>query len=73
MLWNEAMEKKGLVVNAGKTKVMICCASLDLLQSSGEYPCAVCRTEVGSNVQHLLQWLQSQSAKEMQQATTTDT
>ena len=43
------MEKKGLRVNAGKTKVRICCTSLDLLQSSGELPCAVCRTGVGNN------------------------
>ena len=43
------MEKKGLRVNAGKTKVMICGSGLDLLQSSGEYPCTVCRTGVGNN------------------------
>ena len=43
------MEKKGLRVNAGRTKVMICGTGLDLLQSSGEYPCAVCRTGVGGN------------------------
>ena len=43
------MEKKGLRVNAGKTKVMICGTGLDLLQSSGEYPCAVCHTGVGAN------------------------
>ena len=43
------MEEKGLRVNAGKTKVMICGTGLDLLQSSGEFPCAVCRTGVGSN------------------------
>ena len=30
-------------------KVMICGTSLDLLQSSGEYSCAVCRTGVGTN------------------------
>ena len=36
-------------VNAGKTKIMICGTGLDLLQSSGEFPCAVCRTGVGSN------------------------
>ena len=47
--WKEAMEKKGLRVNAGKTKIMICGTGLDLLQSSGEFPCAVCRTGVGSN------------------------
>ena len=45
----EAMEKKGLRVNAGKKKIMIWGTGLDLLQSSGEFPCAVCRTGVGSN------------------------
>ena len=49
LTWKEAMEKKGLRVNAGKTKIMICGTGLDLLQSSGEFPCAVCRTGVGSN------------------------
>ena len=43
------MENKGLRVNAGKTKIMICGTGLDLLQSSGEFPCAVCHTGVGSN------------------------
>ena len=49
LIWKKVMEKKGLRVNAGKTKVMICGTGLDLLQSSGEYPCAVCRTGVGNN------------------------
>ena len=50
LTWKEAIEKKGLrIVNAGKTKIMICGTGLDLLQSSGEFPCAVCRTGVGSN------------------------
>ena len=49
LIWKEAVEKEGLMVNAGKTKVMICGTGLDLLQSSGEYPCAVCRTGVGNN------------------------
>ena len=49
LIWKEAMEKKGLRVNAGKTKVMICGTGLDLLQSSGENPCAVCHTGVGNN------------------------
>ena len=49
LIWKEAMEKKRLRVNAGKTKVMICGTGLDLLQSSGEYPCAVCRTGVDNN------------------------
>ena len=34
----EAMEKKGLRVNARKTKIMICGTGLDLLQRSGEFP-----------------------------------
>ena len=49
LTWKEAMEKKGLRVNAGKTKIVIYGTGLDLLQSSGEFPCAVCRTGVGSN------------------------
>ena len=44
LTWKEAMEEKGLRVNAGKTKIMICGTGLDLLQSSGEFPCAVCGT-----------------------------
>ena len=47
LTWKEAMEKKGLRVNAGK--IMICGTGLDLLQNSGEFPCTVCRTGVGSN------------------------
>ena len=49
LTWKGAMEEKGLRVNAGKTKIMICGMGLDLLLSSGEFPCAVCRTGVGSN------------------------
>ena len=49
LIRTEDMEKKGLRLNAGKTKVMICDTGLDLLQSSDEYPCAVCRTGVGNN------------------------
>ena len=44
------MEKKGLRVNAGKTKTMICGIGLDLQQSSGEFLCAICHTGVGSNI-----------------------
>ena len=43
------MEEKRLRVNAGKMKIMICGMGLDLLQSSGEFPCAICHTGVGSN------------------------
>ena len=39
--------EEGVIV--GKTKVMICGTLQDLLQSSGEYPCPVCRTGVGNN------------------------
>ena len=50
MTWKEAMEKKGLRVNTGKAKIMICGTGLDLLQSSGEFPGAVCCSGVGSNI-----------------------
>ena len=66
MTWKEAMEKKGLRVNAGKTKIMICGTGLDLLQSSGEFPRAVCRTS--GQQQHLLQL----GAQEMQWAQVLD-
>ena len=49
LTWKEAMEAKGLRVNAGKMKIMICGMGLDLLPSSGKFPCAICRTGVGSN------------------------
>ena len=49
LTWKEATEKKGMRVNAGKTKIMICGTRLNLLQSSGEFPCAICHTGVGSN------------------------
>ena len=47
LTWKEAMEEKGQRVNAGKT--MICGTGLDLLQSSGKFPCAIYCTGVGSN------------------------
>ena len=49
LTWKEAMGKKGLRVNAGKMKIMICDTGLDLLRSSGKFPCAVCCTGVDSN------------------------
>ena len=58
LTWKKAMEKKGLRVNAGKTKIMICGTGLDLLQSSGEFPCAVCHTGVGLGAQEM-QWAQA--------------
>ena len=41
--------EKGLRVNAGNAKRKICGTNLDLLQSSGEFLCAICRTRVGSS------------------------
>ena len=70
LTWKEAMEKKGLRVNAGKTKIMICCMGLDLLQSSGEFPCTVRCT--GGQQQHLLQRLQALDAQEMKWAQVLD-
>ena len=42
------MEKKGLRVNMGKTKIMESGNNLDVLKKSGKYPCGVCLTGVGS-------------------------
>ena len=49
LTWKEAIEKKGLRVNAGKMNIMIWGMGLDLLQSSGEFPFAICRTGMGSS------------------------
>ena len=38
-------------MNAGKTTIIICATGLDLLQRSGNFPCAICRTGVGSDTQ----------------------
>ena len=55
--------EKGLRVNAGKAKVMICGTGHDLLQSSGEYPCTCdCLSYKSRQQQHLLQWLQTSGA-----------
>ena len=43
------MEKKGLRVNAGKTKIMWWKLSMGQAEDSGEQPCGVCRKEVGDN------------------------
>ena len=47
--WKEGMEKKGLRVNAGKTKVMQCRVSRFQSEDSGKHPCGVCRKGVGNN------------------------
>ena len=48
LIWREAMERRGLRVNAGGTRVVVCGTGLDLLRGSGECLCAVCRAGVGS-------------------------
>ena len=45
--WKEGLESKGLYVNMIKTKFMASGLGLDILQDSGKFPCAVCRTGVG--------------------------
>ena len=45
--WKEGLESKGLHVNMTKTKFMASGLGLDILQDSGKFPCAVCRTGVG--------------------------
>ena len=40
--WTTEMEKKGLRVNMGKTKIMESGINLDVLKKSGKYPCGVC-------------------------------
>ena len=43
------MEAKGLRVNVGKTKVMLCQVSRVQSVDFGKHPCAVCRKEISSN------------------------
>jgi Reverse transcriptase (RNA-dependent DNA polymerase) len=47
--WKNGMERKGLRVNIGKTKVMKCCVNSTPLSDSGKWPCGVCRKGVGRN------------------------
>ena len=49
LIWEEGMEREGLRVSPGKTKIMICGIGLQLLQSSGQFPCAICCTGEGRN------------------------
>ena len=46
--WKTEMEKKGLRVNMGKTKIMESGINLDVLKKFGKCPCGVCLTGVGS-------------------------
>ena len=36
-------------MNAGKNTIMTCATGLDILQRSGNFPCAICRTGEGSD------------------------
>ena len=47
--WKTAMEKRGLRVNMGKTKVLVSGHNLNVMKKSGKYPCGVCLTGVGAN------------------------
>ena len=47
--WKTEMEKKGLRVNMGKTKIMESGINLDVLKKSGKYPCGVYQSGVGSS------------------------
>ena len=47
--WKTEMEKKGLRVNIGKTKIMESGINLDVMKKSGKYPCGVCQSGVGSS------------------------
>ena len=59
LTWKEAMEKKGLRLNAEKTKIMICGTGLDLLRRLSHW---------SGKQQHLLQRVQALGAQEMQWA-----
>ena len=61
LTWKEAMEEKEMRINAGKTKIMICDTGLDLLQSSGEFPCSL--SHWSGQQQHLLQQIQALGAQ----------
>ena len=47
--WKTEMEKKGLRVNMGKTKIIESGINLDMMKKSGKYPCGVCQSGVGSS------------------------
>ena len=47
--WKTEMEKKGLRVNMGKTKIVESGINLDVLKISGKYPCGVYQSGVGSS------------------------
>ena len=46
-------------MNAEKTTFMTCATGLDLLQRSGNFPCAICRTGVGSDTDECTRFTRS--------------
>ena len=64
------MENKGLRVNAGKTKIMICGTGLDSYRVQESFHAPSVTLE--GQQQHLLQWLQALGAQEMQWAQALD-
>src|SRR6266516_668899 len=48
-VWMARLKGKGLRVNIGKTKVMICKVGVGQVENSGKFPCGICRKGVGVN------------------------
>ena len=67
LTWKEGMVRKGLRVNKGKTKIIICGTGLDLLQCSDKFPCAICRCR---QQQYSMQRMQALGAQEVHWAQT---
>ena len=50
VVWKNCLESKGWIEGEhGKTKIVISGINLHILQTSGKYPCIVCRKGVGKN------------------------
>jgi DNA-directed RNA polymerase subunit RPC12/RpoP len=47
--WKDGFEKKGLIVNVGKTKVMRCSTETNVVWEAGKFLCSICRKGVGRN------------------------
>ena len=47
--WCTALERKGLKVNSGKSKVMVSALDVGEAEQSGEFPCGVCHRGVSAN------------------------